>query len=513
MSILRASAVRGAFCGACVLLVACGNGTDYLKLKKRDAAVGDGGMDGGVGEHRDGSVNGGGGGGGAHGGKDAGGNSHADGGMPPGATMDAAALDLDAALDLPVGSWILQDGAILLPDGAIIDVDAAVMRYSPEIDVSKCEVGTEDIWSTEVDIADEAGFDLVPGHVGFGLAFRAIGSTTCNRKLDVMSIPATDGFGKPHAILDDCKAITDVTLLGEDDGWRAAWVDNYTGSAELHTVKLDKDMNVPKGGKRVTLTDNMSLFERWPVLREVAEQPMVAWITENVDTGKRRISTLRIDSGAPAVDVVKESAGQQPVGLAFSEVGQGTAAVGWVGPTDMPGVWLQKLDGNGTAVDKPIQLSSRVNVSSSIDIAHRMDGAGVIYSIAIDDVTQIRFRRLDESGNPMSERSIIGPPQLAVGASIATLGGGYAVAYRAQPDGAITAPEVRLTFITKDGSPMRDPNGRLLSFHIGDATNSDGRTYVSVSVEGEIMVAWLDSGDETSGKNVLKVVRRRLDCQ
>jgi hypothetical protein len=60
---------------------------------------------------------------------------------------------------------------------------------------------------------------------------------------------------------------------------------------------------------------------------------------------------------------------------------------------------------------------------------------------------------------------------------------------------------------------MLDPNGRMLSFHIGDATNAFGRTYVAVSVEGEIMIAWLDSGDEASGTNVLKVVRRRLDCQ
>jgi hypothetical protein len=510
MSILRASVVHGALCGACVLLVACDKSTDYLNLKKGDAAIGHGnGMDAGT------DANAGASGGGSHGGNDGGGTSHADGSsMPEGATMDAAALDLDAAIDLPVGTWILQDGAILLPDGAVIDVDAAVKRYSPEIDVSKCDVGSEDLWSEQVDIADEAGFELVPGRVGFGLMFRGIGSKTCSQKLELMAIPATEGFGKPHVILDDCKSITDVSLLGLDDGtWRAAWVDNLTESAELHTVTLDEDMLVPKGGKRVTLTDNDSQQEERPVLREVAKQPMVAWVTKNIDTGKRRISTLRLDSDAPAVDVVKESAGQQPYGLAFAEVAQSAAAVGWVGPTEMPGVWMQKLDGNGAAVDKPIQLSSKVSASSSIDIASRTDGAGVIYSIAIDDVPQVRFRRLDESGNPMSERTIIGAPQRAVGASIAPLGGGYAIAYRALPDGAITAPEIRLTFVPKEGSPMLDPNGRMLSFHIGDATNAFGRTYVAVSVEGEIMIAWLDSGDEASGTNVLKVVRRRLDCQ
>ena len=71
---------------------------------------------------------------------------------------------------------------------------------------------------------------------------------------------------------------------------------------------------------------------------------------------------------------------------------------------------------------------------------------------------------------------------------------------------------MRLTFVTKEGNVMRDADGRLLSFHVGDATLAEGRTAVSVSVEGEIMVAWLDA-DATGSRNLLKVVRRRLDCR
>jgi hypothetical protein len=85
------------------------------------------------------------------------------------------------------------------------------------------------------------------------------------------------------------------------------------------------------------------------------------------------------------------------------------------------------------------------------------------------------------------------------------------VAYRALPGGDVTAPEVRLTFITKEGNTITDSAGHLVSFPIGPASLADSRTYVSVSVEGEIMVAWIDA-DPASGKNQLKVVRRRLDC-
>jgi hypothetical protein len=174
---------------------------------------------------------------------------------------------------------------------------------------------------------------------------------------------------------------------------------------------------------------------------------------------------------------------------------------------------LQPLHTWGVSSGDRIKLTDKVAASSSVDMASRTDGGAVIYSIEIDDLPQVRFRRLDANGQPVaSERSIIGPPLRAQGASLAPLGGGYAVTYRALPGGNVTTPEVRLTFVTKEGNVMRDAGGHLLSFRIGDATMAQGRTAVSVSVEGQIMVAWLD-GDVSTGRNLLKVVRRRLDCQ
>jgi hypothetical protein len=429
-----------------------------------------------------------------------------------GATMDAAVLGLDAAIELPDGSLILQDGAILLPDGRVIDVDAAVKLYTPEIDVASCAISQNDTWSKTVDVSDEGGYALVAGQTGFGLAFRAIGNQSCAREIDVAHIPATSGFPEPHAVLPDCNVIKDVTLLGTSDGWRLAWVDNFTEMAELHTLKLDLDMNVPSGESRRQLTDNTLELERKPVLDEVAGQTMAAWITESND-GRARITTQLLDGSNAAIDVIKPEAGHNPQGLALSQMGTTAAALGWVGPQQNPGVWLQKLDANGAAVDSPMQLTDKVAVSSSIALADRINGGGAVYSIEIDGIPQVRFRRLDETGQPLAdERSIVGPPLRAMGASIDTLGGGYAIAYRALPGGGTVEPEIRLTFITKEGNVIRDSNGQLVSFPIGPATMAEGRTYVAVSVEGEIMVAWID-GDPNSGKNLLKMVRRRLDCR
>jgi hypothetical protein len=492
-------------------LVACDSDDDVRDLNARDgsaardgaAAVGGssadgggaGGKTGGSGGQRDGQV-----------------TNPLDAEIPVGATMDAAVLGLDAALELPPGTWILEDGAIVLPDGQVIDVDAAIDRYTPEIDVGKCEIGEEDVWSTSVDVFDEGGFALVPGQVGFGLAYRGGPAGGCARTLGAMPLTAASGFGEPRLIDSVCNVVTDLSLSAAGEGWRIAWIDNATNSAELHTLLLDHDMGVVEGTMRTTITTN-DKRERKPVLRDVGGMPVVAWISENTGTRARSIETQLLDGESTAVTILPEDAGQAPESIALSPIGTTTAALAWVGPLDSPGVWLQALDATGAAHGDRVQLTDKVAASSSVDMAGRTDGGAVIYSIEVDGIPQVRFRRLDGNGQPVaSERSIIGPPLSAQGASLAPLGGGYAVTYRALPGPGIAAPEIRLTFVTKEGNVMRDGGGRLLSFRIGDATMAQGRTAVSVSVEGQIMVAWLD-GDVSTGRNLLKVVRRRLDCQ
>jgi hypothetical protein len=508
---LGSRSVRALLCvslAASGALYACKSGPDYLDVNRgRDKHRDGGGIDDAG--SNDGS--------GAHGGGVGGmsadaGNARFDASaFPPGATRDAAALDIDASLNLPDGSVILADGAILLPDGAVIDVETAIKRYSPEVDVATCEVSDEDTWSTQVKVADEGGFALVPGEVGFGLAYQGIGTGNCAQVINAMPIDAIEGFGTPHSVLPDCNNVVDVSLLSTKEGWRVAWVDNFTGSAELHTIALDSEMNLVQGNERKQLTKNDWLFEHRPVLREINGQPMVAWISEDTSGDTRHISTLRLDGDAKAIDVIKDGDGQRPEGLAFAQMGAEAAAVAWVGPIESPGVWLQKLDGNGAPVAGPIKLTDRVAASSSVDLANRMNGGAAIYSIEIDGMPHVRFQRLDATGTPEAEeREIIGPPLRGQSASLFALGGGYAVVYRALPGDEILQPEVRLTFITKEGNVMRDGAGRLLSFHIGDATLANARTYVAVAVEGEIMIAWIDA--DASGRNALKVVRRRLDC-
>lgn len=493
-----------------VALAACKHSNGYVSVGKgHDAGAGSSGTgakgragksgskagDAGAASQRDGAV------------KSDGGRTLADGAIASGA-IDAGLLD--GGLELPPGTQLLTDGGFELPDGEVIDLDAAVMRYGPEIPPTSCDISETDMWSTKVAAFDEGGYALVPGQTGFGLAYGGIGSSSCAQEIDLSHIPATHGFPDPHSALPDCHQIRDLNLLGTDDGWRLLWVDNATGMAELSTVMLDLDMNLPAGEARRRLTSNQLELEQKPTLAAVGTRPLAAWITHDA-AGKDRITTQMLDMDSPPIEVVKAEDGHQPRQLALAEMGMGAAAIGWVGPAENPGVWLLQLDANGAAVGAPIQLTDRVAVSSSIGLGNRVNGGAAIYSIEIDGLPQVRFRRLDLNGAPLAiERSIVGPPLQAQGASIAPLGGGYAVAYRALPGGDVAQSEVRLTFVTKEGNVVRDPGGHLISFAIGDATPAESRTYIAVSVEGEIMVAWIDQ--DASGANLLKVVRRRLDC-
>ena len=504
--------------GALALGTACKDKDRYRNVEARDGG-GMGGSGADASATKDGSAANGGssgrrdGGGGIGGIGAVGGDNPFDGMIPEGATMDAAVLGLDGGLDLPPGSWFLGDGAIVLPDGRVLDVDAALEEYPKEIDVSTCEIGTEDTWNTQVDIFDEGGFALVPGQVGFGLAYRGGRVAGCAQTLNAMPLGSSGGFGEPQLVDTQCKVLTDVGLMATLAGWRIAWVDNFTNMAELHTLELDATMGIAPGAERVTLTNNDGKREHKPVMHEIAGMPMIAWISEDVRSRARSILTQKLDGSSVATTVLAEDEQQTPQSLAFTQMADASAALAWVGPLDSPGVWLQPLDREGAANGGRINLTEQVAASSSVDMATRTDGGGVVYSIEIDELPQVRFRRLDSAGMPVaSERSIIGPPLRAQGASLATLGGGYAVTYRALPGGSVTSPEIRLTFVSKEGNVQRDADGRLLSFRIGDATMAQGRTAVSVSVEGEIMVAWVDA-DTSTGRNVLRVVRRHLACQ
>jgi hypothetical protein len=499
---------RGLIVVACALALAgaCGDDEDFIE----------------VGDGRDGAVEGDSGGAG-DGDGDGGGATDMDGAID----MDGAALadaDLDSSvldeLLLPDGSVILDDGGILLPDGDVIDEDEAEMRYGTDLDTDTCQVSDLDLIEADVEFADEGGFSLVPSFItGFGVAFHApTPDTSCDENLKAAQLEAMGALQSPVSLLSDCKTLSDVALLGTKDGWQLAWVDNATNTRELHTAQLERlDEGMLIGAQqRVTITTDNAEQESRPALAMVGGRPLLTWITSRLEgaTGmrvdRRRVMGRFLDEDE-SFAIVEEGADHLPQGLALTRVAtEGRSSLAWVGPQSKPGVWLQALDELGQPSGSPHKLTDRVGASSSVDMAHRFDGGAVVYSIVIDDLPQVRFRRLDEIGEPRDdERALISPPVRAQDASLASLGGAYAVAYRALPGDGQAKAEIRLMFVSREGNVTRDAAGRPISFLVAESTLSTGRTYVEVSNDGLLMIGWLDAG-ETS--NRLKIARRRLDC-
>jgi hypothetical protein len=445
-----------------------------------------------------------------------------DGDMMDGADGDGSSMDgatdgssLDD-LELPDGSIILGDGAIQLPDGEIIDEETAETRYGMEVDVSTCEVSELDSITVPVSFGDEGGFALAPStSSGFALTVNATTTMeSCPGNISVALLPSQGALPNPEPLLPDCKITRDVAMLGVTDGYHVAWVDNATETAELHRVLVDRELRPMGAFTRTTITNSADELEIKPVIARVSERPLLAWIARNTAAKTAGIMGKFLDGPDTATfELIAPDSGYDPQAIAVSRLGVDKRGVlAWVGPQANPGVWVQPLDEQGHSDGGPIKLTERVGASSSVDVAQRIDGGGAVYSIAIDSLPQVRFRRLNQEGQTRGdERVLVSPPQRAQDASLTGLGGGYAVAYRTLPGEGQSGAEIRLMFISKEGNVSRDDQGRAVSFLIGESSLATGRTQVEVSLDGVLMIGWLDAASNGSG-NVLKVARRSLTC-
>ena len=499
---------------ATVVLVACGDSETFLKLEERDRfrAMLDGSVDAMVTE-----------GGVLEGGTMEGGMIV----MPPpnfddpfGAEAGVFVYDGDLVrpdgapypLALPDGAVVFGDGSIELPDGEVIDFETARERYDDpdKVDVFSCDIGQEDRHVVgDLAFAGSGAFDLAAGPTGWGLSYRV---ESCGKAdaLMTMRIDASDPFMDAQPVLDECRQIEDIALGWTDEaGWQVAWTDNSTNSIELHRQALDEDLALD--GMRQPVT-NAPESERAPVLANIVGRPMLAWISEDLASGKRTIWTEMLGGDGP-LQAVPASEGHQPVTLTAAQIGPESAAIAWVEEVANRGIWLQRLDADGGPVGKPIQLTPYAAGGSTVDLATRAeDGGAAIYAVGIDDVNfEVRFRRLDETGKPIGEESkVVSRPEQGVGASAVRVGGGYAVAYRALRGGEVDSPQVRLVFVSKEGNVLRDTKGRLRTVGVSDAERDGSAVDIALSIDGSLLLGYVD-GNTTTG-NMLHLIRRSLSC-
>jgi hypothetical protein len=438
--------------------------------------------------------------------------------VPGTALEDGAVADGEASGnndEVPDGSVRLPDGAIVPAFDASADDDGGT---DEQFDPVMCSVSQDAELALDVGFNVESMFALAPSigaDVGFGLAYNAEGA--CAKRIDGAFIDSIGAFPKARTLFEpDCNPIWDVTLLGTADGFRLAWVDNVQGRAELSALELDRLMRKPKAAVPVPLTDN-DLVESNPVSALVGGVPRVAWIAKRTKTGEYSLWMAPMDGTGKPVELVAESEARRPMRLAMAEMGHGldvtSGVVGWLEQVAEKGMWSQAVGLDGKPAGSPQLVSQLAGAGSSIDVASRQgDGGGIIYTTVIQGtVKEIRFRRLDQDGKLQDqERKIVSLPLQGADASLVRVGGGYAVAYRALPavNSGITEPEIRITFISKEGNPQLDAKGRLVSYSMAKAALDGGRTSLRLSTDGQLVVAYVDGGSPDK----LKIVRRRLDC-
>lgn len=441
--------------------------------------------------------------------------------MPGDGGMDAARANATDAPDgalagFPDGSLWLGDGAVLLPDGRVLmDVlDDSDGGREPEIDVSTCGVGDDDRLDIDVPFV-EGGFALTPGLTGFGLAYWRDG--TCRHVIDTALVPSTGPFLQPVTVLDDCRTIQELDLVYAGEQWHMAWTDNFTDTLELHKIALDGDLKLPVDAERTSLTDNTGLLERRPSLAVVDDRPMLAWYSEDLVGGARSIHTTMLDAQDGPTEVVAADAGHRPIELALAQTGAERAVLAWVEEVAQRGIWLQRLDADGAALGEPSRLTDYAGPGSTVDLATRYpEGGAAVYSVVLEPGTQnqaeeVRFRRFDQDGVLKDlELKVVSRPLQARDASLTRVGGGYAVAYRALPAGVVQEPEVRLTFISKEGNPTLDREGRPVSFPLAPAALDGSRLQVRLSSDGLLAIAYVDGSSKDL--NRLHVIRRTLNC-
>jgi hypothetical protein len=431
-------------------------------------------------------------------------------GTPDGGSADASSMDGSMSDDgaVPTG----DSGASTRDSGRDASVDEDTGSNPGLNDPSRaCDVASENsLLDLSVPVGTDSAFTIAAGLTGFGVVYRAPAGCGMIGALPVASLGP---FAEPMLLFgDECKALQDVALVHANDGWRLAWVDNAAGSAELQTLGLSSTLGVPMAAARTQITKN-ALREYRPVLAEIASVPHIVWIAEDPSTGMRQIAHKKLDGQSEITSVLGPDANHKPLALAFAQMGAENSAVAFTEEQAARGVWLARLDKAGALIDEPLLVSDAVSAGNSVDLATRdQEGGGVIYSVDIGNTShEVRFRRLDKTGAFLGgEVKVIGGALQGRDASLARVAGGYVVAYRTLPSETTTKSEVRLTFITKDGSDMRDGFGHLLTFPVADAGPSGGRVTVRISTEGELLVGFLDS--DAAGAPILRLVRKRLDC-
>jgi hypothetical protein len=219
----------------------------------------------------------------------------------------------------------------------------------------------------------------------------------------------------------------------------------------------------------------------WLDIATLASGRLVSWVESDGLGGPAYVAVRRIADDAmplaPMRSLMGTTTGAGRAAIALAGTG---AALAW---SDLSDVRLVGLDDTGAPIGGAQIVSTEHNADGSVAIATNLVAFGVRVGGARPEV---RVRAFDEAGVLSGvERIVTTAPEVGIEPGVAEYGGGHLVAYRALPDGTLTAPTVRLAFVPPTGSPVP-------VFDVLRTSQDGGPVRIATAPDGRIAVAWAE---------------------
>jgi len=341
-------------------------------------------------------------------------------------------------------------------------------------------------------------------------------STECLEALYLAQLEGASGIAPEiTAAIDPCSTIEHVTVAHSGEHWLLGSIDSRENARDLWAQSYDQDADQAGEGYRVS--DSPGGESEAMLAPTTAGNAIAAWVEYDLGSDSSSLMARALDAdGKPRHEIVVLEAGVTGsfAGLTLSRVGPSLIALGYRS-FDREGrseLVIDVLDAETAERNRePWIVTSDGGPNGSIDISGDDEGAGVIYSVIQSTSHQLWFQRLGPDAVPLSDSGsvgtaadavrVIGPPYLALDASIARIPAGFIVAYRALDGGQIHSPSIRVHFLDRFGRVIGQ-SGVALASEFG------GRTSVEAAYDGRVVVAWSD-GSEASETTLFAV---KLPC-
>ncbi len=275
-----------------------------------------------------------------------------------------------------------------------------------------------------------------------------------------------------------------ATIAAVGSSWVLAWVDNQTGTFELHTLGVGGDL-APGSATVQDVTTTPTLREDNPAFLNGSAGLMLAWVEDDMSALSRvaRGRPIGTDGTPSGTAGSVSSAGERPGPLATGELEAGPVVIYADGIGGTATVYLQGMTPAGARRGSRVQISTETNADGTVDAALLPTGGAVVFGVLVDGIRhEVRFRALAGDGSLVGDERIIAN---GTAGSIARFAGGYAVSYRA-PEAGTDPAYIRLALVNSIGDVVSD-------IPVIEAPSEGGRTTVRVSGDGQIAITWADA--------------------